>query len=99
LAWICIISSFCVPNFLSSFFFSSELQSFDDLWQVFWFPEVLRVFAKKIASIYIDEYMALCLVLIISSFGLCLVWTHAELWRFEQPAKINGTLSFLVLED
>jgi hypothetical protein len=36
-------------------------------------------FSKKIASIYIDEDMALCLVLIISSFGLCLVWTHAEL--------------------
>jgi hypothetical protein len=28
---------------------------------------------KKIASVYIDEYMALCLVLMISSFGLCLV--------------------------
>jgi hypothetical protein len=41
--------------------------------------------------------MALCLVLMISSFGLCLVWTHAELWRFEQPVKIDGTLSFLVL--
>jgi len=92
LAWIWIISSFCVSNFLFSFFFSSELQSFDDLMQVFWFPEVLRVLAKKIASIYIDEYMA-------SSFGLCLVWTHAELWRFKQPAKINGTLSFLVLGD
>jgi len=99
LAWIWITSSFCVPNFLFSFFFSSKLQSFDYLWQVFWFPEVLRVFAKKITSIYIDEYMALCLVLMISSFGLCLVWTHAELWRFEQPAKIDGTLSFLVLRD
>jgi len=50
-------------------------------------------------SIYIDEYMALCLVLMISSFGLCLVWTHAEFWRFEQPTKIDGTLFFLVLED
>lgn len=46
-----------------------------------------------------NEYMALCLVLMISSFGLCLVSTHAELRRFEQPAKIDGTLSFLVLGD
>jgi hypothetical protein len=99
LAWIWITSSFCVPNFLSSFFFSSNLQSFNDLWQVFWFPEVLSFCQKKITSVYIDEYMALCLVLMISSFDLCLVWTHAELWRFEQPAKIDGTLSFLVLGD
>jgi len=54
---------------------------------------------KKIVSVYIDEYMALCLVLMISSFDLCLVWTHAELWRFEQQVKIDGTLSFLVLGD
>ncbi|KAI9384296.1 hypothetical protein POPTR_012G042200v4 [Populus trichocarpa] len=46
-----------------------------------------------------NEYMALCLVLMISSFGLCLVSTHAELRRFEQPAKTDGTLSFLVLGD
>ncbi|XP_011011145.1 PREDICTED: purple acid phosphatase 17-like [Populus euphratica] len=46
-----------------------------------------------------SEYMALCLVLMISSFGLCLVSTHAELRRFEQPAKTDGTLSFLVLGD
>jgi tartrate-resistant acid phosphatase type 5 len=46
-----------------------------------------------------NEYMALCLILMISSFGLCLVSTHAELRRFEQPAKTDGTLSFLVLGD
>lgn len=46
-----------------------------------------------------NENMALCLVLMISSFGLCLVSTHAELRRFEQPAKTDGTLSFLVLGD
>jgi tartrate-resistant acid phosphatase type 5 len=46
-----------------------------------------------------NEYMALCLVLMISSFGLCLVSTRAELRRFEQPAKTDGTLSFLVLGD
>jgi len=43
--------------------------------------------------------MALCLVLMIRSFGLCLVLTHAELRRFEQPAKTDGTLFFLVLGD
>ncbi|KAL9372314.1 hypothetical protein Peur_034558 [Populus x canadensis] len=46
-----------------------------------------------------NENMALCLVLMISSFGLCLVSTHAELRRFEQPTKTDGTLSFLVLGD
>ncbi|KAG6753801.1 hypothetical protein POTOM_041800 [Populus tomentosa] len=46
-----------------------------------------------------NKNMVLCLVLMISSFGLCLVSTHAELRRFEQPAKTDGTLSFLVLGD
>ncbi|KAG6736220.1 hypothetical protein POTOM_061052 [Populus tomentosa] len=46
-----------------------------------------------------NKNMALCLVLMISSFGLCLVSTHAELRRFEQPAKTDGTLSFLVIGD
>jgi len=35
----------------------------------------------------------------ISSFGLCLVLTRAELRKFEQPAKTDGTLSFLTLGD
>nr|ABK92913.1 unknown [Populus trichocarpa] len=46
-----------------------------------------------------NKSMALCLVLVICSFGLCLVSTHAELQRFGQPAKTDGTLSFLVLGD
>ncbi|KAL3574942.1 hypothetical protein D5086_023043 [Populus alba] len=46
-----------------------------------------------------NKNMVLCLVLMIGSFGLCLVSTHAELRRFEQPAKTDGTLSFLVLGD
>lgn len=43
--------------------------------------------------------MDLCLVLMITSFGLGMVSTHAELQRFEQPAKTDGKLSFLVLGD
>jgi hypothetical protein len=35
----------------------------------------------------------------ISSFGLCLVSTRAELRKFEQPAKTDRTLSFLTLWD
>ncbi|XP_011047804.1 PREDICTED: purple acid phosphatase 17-like [Populus euphratica] len=46
-----------------------------------------------------NKSMALCLVLVICGFGLCLVSTHAELQRFGQPAKTDGTLSFLVLGD
>lgn len=46
-----------------------------------------------------NKSMALCLVLVICSFGLCFVSTHAELQRFEQPARTEGTLSFLVLGD
>uniref|UniRef100_A0A6N2KAZ2 Purple acid phosphatase n=1 Tax=Salix viminalis TaxID=40686 RepID=A0A6N2KAZ2_SALVM len=43
--------------------------------------------------------MDLFLVLMITSFGLGMVSTHAELQRFEQPAKTDGKLSFLVLGD
>lgn len=46
-----------------------------------------------------NKSMALYLVLVICSFGLCFVSTHAELQRFGQPAKTEGTLSFLVLGD
>ncbi|KAF9671258.1 hypothetical protein SADUNF_Sadunf12G0028700 [Salix dunnii] len=46
-----------------------------------------------------NENMAVCLVLMITSFGLCMVSTHAEFQRFKQPAKTDGKLSFLVLGD
>jgi hypothetical protein len=49
-------------------------------------------------SIYIDEYMALCLVLMISSFGLCLVSTLQSFEGLNNLQKLMGHYPFWCLE-
>ncbi|KAF8398887.1 hypothetical protein HHK36_014751 [Tetracentron sinense] len=52
----------------------------------------------RIMAGFYGRSMTQCLMLT-TSFGLCLISTLAELQRFEQPVKANGSLSFLVVGD